>query len=154
MPCHAAMIDKALSVSADEEVEKTLAKMKKAKVETAAVVDKDGVLEGVFSISVLFQNTLPVNVGIDGTGNGTSMQISGAPGVAKRLRKAMVLSVGEVMDRKPSVVYPDTSIWEGIKLLMEHGDTVMVIDQETKKFLGMMQARSALEELIRLQEGT
>lgn len=153
MPCHAAMIDKPVTVSADEEIEKALKKLKKAKAETAAVIDKNGALEGVFSISGLFQNVLPVHVSVEGS-TSASMQIGGAPGIAKRLHKVMALPVSEVMNRKPKIVYPETPTWEGIKLLMQDSDPVMVIEQETQKFLGMMKCRSALDELTRLQEGS
>ncbi len=150
MPCHAAMIEKCLSVSGDEEIEKVLKKMKKAKVNTVAVVDKNGMLEGVLSSQSLFQNILPVNISMS---NSASMMVSSAPGLAKRLRKVMVLPVKQIMDRKPLIVYPETPIWEGVKLLMEHNKPIMVVDHETQKFIWVMDFDSALDELIRLQEG-
>ncbi|MCC6598048.1 MAG: CBS domain-containing protein [Alphaproteobacteria bacterium] len=151
MPCSAAMIDKALILSPDTEIEKALKEMKKRKVEYAAVVGDDGVIEGVFSIGSLIRNILPVSVVMAG-GIQMDVKMRAAPGIAKRLRNVYTLAVSALMDRNFTVVYPQTPIWEGVSILAARGSPVFVVEGENNRFIGMMTSASALEELQRMQE--
>ena len=152
MPCHAAMMDKPLTLSPDTEIEKALAELKKKKRDFAAVVDEDGVLIGLFSLYILMRNLLPVSVAVTG-GIPLDIPIKAAPGIAKRLRKVYPLKVQELMERKKiNTVYPQTPIWECINSILTHGSPVMVIEDDQGKFLGAITERSAFEELQRLQE--
>ena len=86
MPSHAAIDDKAVTFAPDMEVEKALAELKKKKVDAAAVVGKDKVVEGVFSIPILMKNLLPVSVAM-ADGIQLDVTVRAAPGIAKRLKK-------------------------------------------------------------------
>lgn len=149
MPCHAAVTKKLVSVSVDSAIEDALGVLRKAKIDAAPVVDADGRLVGVFSLPLLFQNILPVDVAMaDGLKLG--MKVSAAPGLAKRLRKVLPLPVRDFMARKVNYVFPETPTWEGINLLMQHGGPLVVIDKESEKLLGVMTLQSALDELSRM----
>ena len=150
MPCHAAISDKFVKLSPDDIVEKALQKMKKAKTGVAVVVDAEGVLIGALSLHIIFENILPVNASMEDITRG-SMQVGGAPGLAKRLRKIMVLPVSEIMNKNPHVVYPETPTWEGIKLMMDHPAPIILIEEKSQKVIGIMSAGSALDELTQLQ---
>lgn len=151
MPCSAAMTDKSLTFPPDTEVEKVLKEMKKKKVDCAAIVNGDGIIEGVFSISGLIRNILPVSVSVAG-GLQMDVTVRAAPGIAKRLRKVYPLAVADLMDRKFPAVYPQTPIWECVNLLASQSLPVCVVEGESNRFLGMITAVSALEELQRMQE--
>ena len=153
MPCHAAIVAKYTSLKADMTVEKALKAMKKAKVEYAPVVDSDGVLVGLTSYHFLMKNLLPVSVNM-GDGFQLDVNIPAAPGIAKRLRNSMLLSVETVMERKNfPVVYPETPTWEGVNMMVQTGHPLTVIEPETQKYIGFITQTSLLEELERLQEG-
>lgn len=151
MPCHAAMIAKPMTVSPDDEVGKVLADMKDKDFDAVAVVAKDGTLEGLLSIKVLLQNLLPVSVSM---ADGLQMDITvqAAPGIAKRLKKVEPLHVSEIMTRKVHIVYPETALWEGVNLLVQYGAPLVVVEGETKKFVGLITFQSALNELNRLKD--
>lgn len=151
MPCHAAMNKDALTVSPEQEVGEVLALMKKKKVTSAAVVDDKHVLQGVFSIQILFKNLLPVSVSMAG-GLQADIAIQAAPGIAKRLKKVEALPVSDLMNRKFDAVYPETPTWEGVNYITQHGPPLMVIEKETGKFLGLINYESALEEIQRLKD--
>ena len=151
MPCSAAMTEKPLVLAPETEVEAALKEMKKKKTEHAAVVNKAGVIEGVFSIGGLVRNILPVSVAVSG-GIQMDVTVRAAPGIAKRLRKVYPLAVADLMDRKFPAVYPQTPIWEGINLLAGHNSPVFVVEGENNRFIGMITGASALEELQRMQE--
>ncbi len=152
MPCHAAIVDKALVLKTDMTVEKALKDMAKAKSEAAAVVDKKGIVAGFFSHQLLMKNLLPVSVAM-ADGIQLDVKIPAAPGIAKRLKKVLPLTVEEIMERKEfPIVYPSTPLWEGVNLLVQHGQSLTVIDPDTKKYIGLITQTSALNELERLKD--
>lgn len=153
MPCHAAIADKALTIKVDSTIEKALKAMKKAKVEYAPVIDADGVLIGLLSYNILMKNLLPVSVNMS-DGIQLDVNIPAAPGIAKRLRNVMLLTVDTVMERKDfPVVYPETPTWEGVNMMVQTGLPLTVIEPETQKYIGFISQTSLLDELQRLQEG-
>lgn len=152
MPCHAAIVPKALSLKADTTVEDALKAMKKAKVEYAPVVDADGIIAGLFSYQILMKNLLPVSVAMS-DGTQLDVQIKAAPGIAKRLRNVQLLSVDNMMERKEfPIVFPETPTWEGVNVLVQTGLPLIVVDPQTQKYMGFITQTSLLEELDRLKE--
>lgn len=153
MPCHAAILEKALVLTAETKVEKALKGMKKAKTEYAAVTDKEGILVGLFSHQILMKNLLPVSVAMS-DGLQLDVKIHAAPGIAKRLKKVSPLNVEELMQRKDfPVVNSGTPLWEGVNLLVQSGLPVVVVDEETGRYNGLITQQSAVDELQRLQDG-
>ena len=99
MPSHAAMVSKPVTVSPDLNVEKAIETLQKNKIDAAAVVDEEGALVGLFSLTVMMKNLLPVSVVVQ-DGIQLDIPIKAAPGIAKRLRKVYPLTVAEIMERK------------------------------------------------------
>jgi CBS-domain-containing membrane protein len=151
MPCHSAMIPNPFTVQPDQEIGKVLGAMKKAKAQYAPVVEKNGVLVGLFSYEILLKNLLPVSVAM-ADGIRLDVTVRAAPGIAKRLKKVYHLPVSELMERKAHAVHPDTPTWEGINLLAMYGAPILVVDSETTKLVGMMTEETAVEELQRLKD--
>ncbi len=151
MPCHAAMIDKPTTLKPDIKVEKALKELQKKQLDAAPVVDHDGIIVGIFSISGVMQNLLPVSVAMS---NGIQLDVTvrAAPGIAKRLKKVYPLPVSDLMERKFHAVYPQTPIWEGVNMLVTHGAPIFIVENENKKFIGILDFHTALAELQRLQE--
>jgi CBS-domain-containing membrane protein len=149
MPCHAAMIDKVPSLAEDTTVEDALKALKKAKIAGLPVVDDKGVFVGVFSYAGLLQNILPLEVGV---GSSSSVTVSAAPGIAKRLRNIKSVKAGQVMIRNAAFAYPETPTWDGVSLLLKHGDPLVIVDNTTKKPMGIMTKQTALEEFDRMQD--
>ncbi|MFK7840569.1 MAG: CBS domain-containing protein [Bdellovibrionales bacterium] len=153
MPCHAAIADKALTLKVDTNIEDALKKMKKAKTEYAPILDKDGVVLGMLSYHILMKNLLPVSLRME-DGMQVDVNIPAAPGIAKRLRNVLLLTVDTVMERKDfPVVYTQTPTWEGVSMIAKTGMPLTVIDHETQKYIGLITQTSMLEELNRLHEG-
>lgn len=152
MPCHAAIVDKALVLKEDMKIEKALKEMAKKGIDSAAVVDSKGIVSGFFSYQILMKNLLPVSITMN-DGVQLDIKIPAAPGIAKRLRKVLPLTVNEVMERKNfPVVYPETPLWEGVNLLVQHGHTLTVLEAGTQRYIGIITQESALNELQRLQD--
>jgi len=152
MPCHAAIADKAVSIKIDTTIEKAIKAMKKAKAEYAPVTD-NGSLVGILSYHILMKNLLPVSVNMS-EGMQVDVNIAAAPGIAKRLRNSMLLTVDTMMERKSfPVVYPETPIWEGVSMMAKTAMPICVIEAETQKYIGLITQSSLLKELQRLSDG-
>lgn len=148
MPCYEAILKNPIIVSPTQTVSDVMKLLDQHKVSAAPVVDKSGVLLGIFSTKVLLKSLLPVSVAMaDGVQLG--VKISAAPGVAKRLAHVMPLPVTDLMDRKITTVAPDAPLWEGVDLLTRLGGSLLVVD-EHMKFLGMITYASLLLALERL----
>ena len=133
MACHAAMIDKALTIKADTTVEKAVKAMKKAKAEYAPVLDADGTVAGLFSFEILMKNLLPVQVAMN-DGTQLDIQLPAAPGIAKRLKNVQLIPVEQLMQRADfPVVYPETPTWEGVKAMVQTNLPLIVEDQQSQK---------------------
>lgn len=151
MPSHAAIAEQSLSLTPDMEVEKAIKELKKKKLESAVVVNKEGVVEGVFSLPIIMKNLLPVSVAM-ADGIQLDVTVRAAPGIAKRLKKVLPLTVAELMERKFNRVYPETPIWEAVNFLASSNGPLVVVEDENNKYLGMITSQSAMDELKRLQE--
>lgn len=144
------MTDAFITVPAAMTVEEVLDLMVKKKADFVAVADGQGALEGYFSHRVLLRNLLLVPVSMT-DGLQLDIKINAAPGVAKRLKKIGTVPVGDLMERKPRIVGPDTPTWEGIGQILTHGEPVLVVDPATRKLLGIITESSAVAELQRLK---
>jgi CBS domain-containing protein len=151
MPCHAAITEKIVTATPNETVKTVLKRMRTKKTDIIPVVEDNGDLAGYFSSAQLLKNLLPIPVSM-ADGIQLDIKIPAAPGIAKRLHKVQNLPVSDFMKRRTHSVYPDTPIWEGVRLLMEHQEPVFVLEAGTQKLLGLMTESSAIAELERLQE--
>lgn len=151
MPCHAAVVEKAITLSPEMEVEKALKELKKKKQDEAAVVNEEGKVVGLFSYTIVMKNLLPVSVPMN-DGIILDVTVRAAPGIAKRLKKVNPLEVGELMDRKIQIVNSDTPIWEAVSHLVSGHSALVVIDGQTQSYQGIITSASAMDELKRLQE--
>ncbi len=145
MPCHAAIVEKSVSVLPSETIENALLLIRKHKVNAVAVIDEKGVFQGIFSMKVLLNSLIPVSVAMN-EGVQIDVKLTAAPGVAKRLSNVKPLPVSELMVRKPLSVTPDAPIWKGVGLLTKNGSPLCVIDDKGK-FHGLITYESLVNNL-------
>ena len=149
MPCHSAILKKIVTASPDDTVEVVLKSIKKGKAQACAIVDKDGLFLGLFSMKILLRNLIPVSVAMT-DGVQIDIKVTAAPGVAKRLANVKTLAVSELMDRKPDTVYPDAPIWEGVSVLTKNGSPLPVVDH-SGKLHGLITYDSLVNDLESIQ---
>lgn len=152
MPCHSALMDNVVVAKPETEVEKILADMRKKKARLCVVVDEGGALLGYLDMQVLLKNLLPVSLSVQVPGKSSDMMVGAAPGIAKRLRKVKPVAVTNVMERKFYSVLPNTPIWEGVEMLVEHGSPIFVLDEGTENYVGAIDESTAIAELERMQD--
>ena len=151
MPCHAAMIEKLITVSPNQEIEEVIGILRKNDIDAVPVVDEDGKLKGMFSTQILLKNLLPVSM-TTGDALGMNVTVGAAPGVAKRLRKVKPLTVSDLMERKTNIVHPETPLWEGVNMLVHHGAPLFVVEKDGGKLMGMIFEQSIIDEMERVQD--
>jgi CBS-domain-containing membrane protein len=140
MSCKDAMVKKVATVKQSDTVEKALGLLKKEASGIVPVLDDEsGMVKGVFSRRQLLKEIMPVSVGIPSSGNregfDTPVTISGAmlgaaPGLSKRLEKLLPRGVTTIAYGPFQTVRPDTPLWEGLKRIMETGESVPVIGED------------------------
>jgi CBS domain-containing protein len=146
-----AMTDKFMTLSPDDGVGDAIKAMRGLGIDMAPVVDTEDRVQGIFSLSVLLRNLLPVSVTMAG-GVQLDVRIPAAPGIGKRLQRAMDMSVGEVMDRKVTGIDPQTPLWEAINALTTHGSPLMVVDSASGKIAGVITSQSVLDFMQRSEQ--
>lgn len=147
MPCHAAIVEKVPHLTPDQTIEEAMKIFKKSKLDCLPVVEGGKTLSGFLSLHIVLKNLLPVSVTIEGPMQGQEFIVGAAPGVSKRLKKVVLLSVDNLQDRKFTAIKPDTPLWEGIRHIVQNGGPLPVIDPETEKFLGIVNEQSLLTAL-------
>lgn len=149
MACHAAISKKYPTIPEASSVEKAMEILVKGKVAAAPVTGKGGAYLGVFSIENLFKNLLPVSVAM-ADGVQLDVNVSAAPGVAKRLKKVKPLPVTDFLLRKLTIVAPGTPLWEGVQVMVRQNGILPVVDGESGKLMGVINELSMMAELERL----
>lgn len=152
MPCHSALLENVVVVQPETLVEKVLADMRKKKARLCVVVDEDGALLGYLDMQILLKNLLPVSLSVQMPGHNADMMVGAAPGIAKRLRKVKPVAVTNVMERKLHSVLPNTPLWEGVQMLVEHGSPIFILDENSDNYIGAMDETTAIAELERMQD--
>lgn len=151
MPCHAAIISDLKIVSADTVVEDCLSLMKKNKQTVLPVLSDDEQVLGYVTFKSLLKTLLPVSVHMSAEMHSPDLIVGAAPGIAKRLKKIAPLAVREVMEHKIQKLTGETPLWKGINMIISSDEPVFVVDEDHDKYLGVMDEKSALMELERLQ---
>lgn len=152
MPCKDALITKTVLLKPDQTVEQALQILKKASVTFAPVLEEDGTLVGLFSISRLLENTLPVSVaiGAGGAGNVMNITIPSAPGMVKRLQKYRLSKISEMMQRPSQAVHQNTPLDVAVRYVREMGEPAAVVDPDTGIFVGIVTENSILDALEKM----
>ena len=82
----------------------------------------------------------------------SDVSVAAAPGMIKRLQKAMPLPIDQFLERNVQSVNPDTPIWQGVNLLVNNGDPIVVLEEGGQKFEGLIFQATAYAELDRLRD--
>jgi CBS-domain-containing membrane protein len=147
MPCETAIVEDVFTVSPDMNVDEALHFIQEKEIRAVPVVDENRRMVGLLSLSVLLKNLLPVSVTMEEGLQKLDFLMGAGPGIAKRLRKIKKQTVADVMTQDAVVLHPTTPIWEAIRLLVKYGSPLPVVDEESRKLLGIISEQSALKDL-------
>jgi CBS domain-containing protein len=159
MPCEDAMITDVVTARPDQTVSEALTLFKDHNIRSVPVVDENNVIVGLFSFSHLLYGILPVPVTMgEQVLRIKYMDISldhltgASPWVAKRLKIMLPKKIEEVMLKNPVSVHPDTPLREGIRLMVKYDSPLPVVDEESRKLLGLISSQTALAVLLEIAD--
>jgi CBS domain-containing protein len=150
------MIADVVSVRPEQSIGEALKLLDRHGIRALPVVTAEGRLVGHVDFAVVLSNLLPGPLMVDPHGERFSLRLDYFVGektevdVAKRLRELLPLKVSEVMDSEPKTVHRDTPLWEGIRLLVQHGSPIGVVEEGSGKFLGLVSLQSAIRVLMQM----
>jgi CBS-domain-containing membrane protein len=64
--------------------------------------------------------------------------VDAEPDVAKHLRALLPVKLREVTDCQVRVAHRETPLWEGIRLLVQHGSPIPVVEERIRKLVGLL----------------
>lgn len=151
-PCHQSLIDDVVKIHPDNTVTEALEIFKKANIRSLPVVNDEGLFVGLFGLRHLLLSLLPASVRMEDGLERLDFLVGATPAIAKRFRKNMEIKVSELMDKEPEVVHQDTATWEVLRIMALRGSPVSVVDENSKKFIGLISRQSLLADIENLVE--
>lgn len=143
-----AMITKEIaSLSPDDTVGDALKIFKEKNIRNMPVMDADGTFLGLFGLKEVLQNILPKAVNMGKGIPNMDFIVGGAENVAKKLHKSHAHRVGDIMNKNPKTIEPDSATWEALRIMVMHGSPVPVVEEKTNKFIGLISRQTLLAEL-------
>lgn len=149
MSCKDAMIPKSkvTTTSPDAVVKTVMQRIRKKGYRYAIVVDKEGRYMGRIGARTVIKRLLPKVATIKGALGHLNFVKGAEPGFAKNFTKLKKGRVEDVMRDDIETVKPSAPAIEGMRVLVEFGGPIAVVEPKTKKFLGIITEESILERL-------
>lgn len=151
-PCKEAMVDKIITINPENTVKQALEIFEINNIRSLPVVDENQHLLGIFGLKHLLFSLLPKSVTMEDGLTRLDFVVGGAPAIAKKLKKMQNTPVKDIMDKNPAVLHPDTATWEALRVMAIHGSPVVIVEEDTGKFTGMISRLSLLNDMNRLAE--
>ncbi len=153
MTCRNAMLERVVSVSPQHTIGEALNVLQRENVRRAPIVDAQDVFLGHFELAKVLAKLLPGPLALGSQGlMGAHMRLDymldSDSDVVQHLRSLLSVPVLEVMDESPVLVRPTTPLLEGIRLLVEHGGPVPVVQEQDNKLVGLISVQSAIKVLL------
>jgi len=155
MTCATAMTNTIVSVRDEQTIGDALQLLDRHSIRTLPVITAEGELVGRVDFAAVLSNLLPGPLMVDSHGDRFSLRLDyivdekSELDVAKHLRELLPIKISEVMDREPKMVHRDTPLWEGIRLLVQHGSPIAVVEEGSHNLVGLVSLQSAIRELMR-----
>lgn len=152
--CSDAMIrDKdVLTLSPNATVEEALKIFEDNDIRTIPVVEENGKLAGLFGLKELLFALLPASVRMENGLESLDFVIDADAGIAKRLKKLHGVPVSEIMNKTPVTAHADTATIEALRLMALKGSPVLIADEKSGKFVGMISRQSLIQDLYTILE--
>lgn len=155
MFCRNALVPQVITAGPDQTIGDALGLLNKHGIRALPIVDAAGKLVGQFNFDLVLSNLLPGPVTVESHGlMDTNLRldylVDTEDHVARRLRELLPVKLGEVMSRETKTVYPQTPLWEGIRRLFQYGSPIPVVDEDSRRLLGLLSVQSVMCELAKL----
>jgi CBS domain-containing protein len=141
-----------ITAGPDDTIGDTLTLLGQHGIRAIPIVDAAGTLVGWFNFDVVLANLLPGPItvehhGLEDANLRLDYLVDAGDSVANRLKTLSAVKLREVMSSDVPAVHPDTPLWEGIRMLFQHGSPVPVVEESGRRLLGLLSVPSVICEL-------
>lgn len=151
-PCTRAMVKDATTLKPNNTVEEALAVFKDKSIRNVPVVDDEGKFLGMFGLQQVLFNLLPKAATMQDGLESLEFVVGAAPGIAKKLKKLQSIPVGDLLKTDVQTVDCDTSTIEALRLMAKNGSPVVILNEDTQMFKGIISRKTLLDDLYSLLE--
>ncbi len=157
LTCRDVMLAEPVLLSPDDSVEKAFKLICEHGMRYLPVVDADGIYVGVFTSPTLIKLLLPssLTIKVGGMDTDKGLKNLGFYHMDKEdfMEKSKDLHLEKVVDNLSNpknipLTHPDTPIMEGILLLHNYKRHVILVEEETNKFIGVLTIKSVLNSIF------
>ena len=143
-------ITKVISGKSDDTVEQALRIIEKHSIRAIPILDENGVFQGMFSAHEVIKSLVPSYMMSDIQSLDFATGASSV--LASRLRKVFPSRVGDYVSAETSIkITTKTGTWEALRMLVNHGSPLPIIDPETGVLKGLISEQSAIEALLKME---
>ncbi|HRE18965.1 MAG: CBS domain-containing protein [Candidatus Accumulibacter sp.] len=155
MFCRHAMSTDVITAGPDQTIRDALALLARHRIRAVPVVDAEGHLVGQFGLDAMLASLLPTALTVDhhdmmNVNMRLDYLLDATPNVAKHLHDLLPMALSSVMNTKVQVVHRDTPLWEGIRLLVQQGSPIPVVDETSHALVGLLSSQGATGRLMEL----
>ncbi|MDD3020291.1 MAG: CBS domain-containing protein [Alphaproteobacteria bacterium] len=146
MACTEAFIPNFVKLDPNQSVKDALKILEDNHIRVAPVIDANGDIVGMFGLHSLMEDLLPLAAQIEDGLEDLDFIVGGAPGAAKKIRKIGPKPVRDHMqkDIEDLLLTPETPLLEVIRCLTRYGSPLPVVEEGTRKFVGLVSEQSCL----------
>ncbi len=162
LTCKDVMNENQITVKPETNVVEAFNLIRKYKVRYLPVLEDDGTYIGVFTSPTLIKMMLPAAATIKLTGNQSSAMVVDnlnffeieAEDFAERLDYLVNEKVGDHLSKKRNIpiVSPNKGIMDGVMLLHKYKRHLILVEPETRKFVGVLTINSVLSHLFEIDK--
>lgn len=149
-PCTEAIVKDVLTLRPENTVLEALDIFKKNNIRSLPVVDNQGKFCGIFGLKHILLKLLPKSVTMEDGLESLDFIQGATPGIAKRLKKLYPQAVLENMDSDPVTIDSHTALWEAVRVMAVYGSPIAIVNEETKKFEGVITRLTLLDRLEKI----
>jgi len=113
------------------------------------VTDSNGCYLGMFSMHRLLSLLLPKAVLIDGGVSDLGFVSDPMEILSERMREHGARQIGDVLEKRAPVAYPDTPLLEVVLHLYRGENDIPIVEKDSNKFLGMLAGSILLDKVCK-----
>lgn len=155
MFCRHAMITEVITAAPQQTIRDALGLFARHRIRALPIIDGENHLVGQFTLEGMLANLLPTALTVDhhdmmNVNLRLDYLLDATPDVARHLRDLLPEKLAAVMNTKVQVVHRDTPLWEGIRLLVQIGSPIPVVEASNQALVGLLSIQGASARLMTL----
>jgi CBS domain-containing protein len=149
------MLTEVVTAGPEGTIQDALALFERHGIRALPIVDAGGCLLGMFSFDLMLSNLLPKALQMESyelknVDLRLDYLVDTEEDLAEQLRALFPIKLADLMDPDVRVAHPDTPLVEGIRLLTQYGSPIPVVEEPSRRLLGLLTVQCATSRLVAL----